>query len=212
MRAMQMATDLRPEHQIMVDYVSPEGATVTHVRANVVVASIQLLKQGGLYDRYLAQLAPNHQDQLIYAIASSWMPVEVIMAHCAACDDMKLSERELAEHGEMIAKFVGDSIFGNLTRGAKAMGMVDGWFFSRQTGRLWPRTYRGGGCTLLQTGPKDMVFEVHGLPMMMSRFYRASHHGYMKGFARMFSTAHFVKAVRPREPHPHRAATAISWV
>jgi len=50
------------------------------------------------------------------------------------------------------------------------------------------------------------------MPMMTSCFIARGHHGYMKGFARMFSTVHSVKAVRPRDSHPLRTATAASWV
>jgi hypothetical protein len=72
--------------------------------------------------------------------------------------------------------------------------------------------YTGGSCTLLQTGPKDAVLELHGMPMVRSRFFRASHHGYMRALGRLMGNGSYVRVTNPREPHPHSIATAFSWV
>jgi len=211
---MQPGQPSTSSHQIVMEYRSPEGAEVTQVRGAVLHASLQQLKQASLYDRYLAALPHQHHEGVLYSLASSWLPLEVASAHCAAVDALGLSERTLEEHGQQIGEQLATTLFAAVLRTALSMaaGSGKGWALLKLTDRVMQRLYHGGCATLLQAGPKDAVMEIRGLPLFTSRYFRNSHHGYIKNLIGLVSTTVYVKPVRPREPHPHSAATSISWV
>jgi hypothetical protein len=142
----------------------------------------------------------------------SWVPTKHVLAHCRAGDALELSDRALHELGRTAAEQMGESTLNTVWRGAQAMRVGSGWWVTKQADRMWARLYRGGGCTVMQTGPKDSIFEAHGVPMLESRFYRALHHGFMLGLGKLLGATCYVKPVSPRIAHPHRVAIAFSWV
>lgn len=204
-------TSLAPM-EIVSDYISPDGPIVTHLRGAAVTSALQVLKKLGHFERYVELLPAEHRDRVLYTISASWVPVEVVMAHALACDAMKLTESELVRQGEYIASLLSETLFGAMARTGRRLGVDGAWTFLKQTGRLFPRMYQGGRCTVLRAGPKDAIVELIGNPLFASRQYRASHDGYMQGLVKSFSTGGFGKAIRPRTPSPHTAATLISWV
>ena len=197
---------------VVVDFVSPEGPTVIEERGLLIVSSIQNLKAASLYDGYQQRLSAPARERMEGILASSWVPIELAAEHCATLDALQLSDRVLQEHGEKISQQVSESTFSMMMRTARSMGVDKSWWLMKQCDRMWPRMYRGGGITLLSAGPKDAIVEVHGLPLLQSRFFRTAHHAFLFGLGASLSETSYVKAVRPREPHPHRAATAMSWV
>ena len=201
-----------PVATVLVDYASPDGPTVSEARGQLVVSSIQTLKATSLYEPYLQKLSAPARERLTDVLASSWVPLELLVEHCAALDALQLSDRALQEHGEKISQQVSDSTFSMMLRTARGMGVDKNWWILKQCDRIWPRMYRGGGITLLATGPKDAIVEVHGVPLLSSRFFRTAHHAFVAGLGSSLSQTSYAKAVRPREPNPHRAATALSWV
>jgi hypothetical protein len=197
---------------VVMDYTSPEGRTVVEARGILIVSSMQTLKSLGLYDAYLQKLSPPLREQLGAVLASSWVPLELGLAHCEAIDALQLTDRQMQDQGEQIARQVSDSSLSMMMRTARGMGVDKSWWLLKQVDRIWPRVYRGGGITLLAAGPKDAILEIHGVPLLSSRFFRAAHHAFVAGLGASLSETSYVKAVRPREPHPHRAATSMSWV
>lgn len=198
--------------EIVSDYLSPSGPTVTHLRGAAVTSAIEVLKRLGYFERYLTFLPAEHRDRVLYAISASWVPVDIVMAHAVACDAMKLTEAELMSQGECIANMLSETLFATMIRAGRRMGVEGAWTFLKQTGRLFPRMYEGGRCTVLRVGPKDAIVELIGNPLFASRQYMANHQGYMQGLVKSFSSSGVGKPVRPRVPAPHTAATMISWV
>src|SRR5262245_9003652 len=66
--------------QVILDYTSPDGKTVTHVRSTLLQSSVQVLKDNGLFDAYLTKLAPRFKDEILLTLAPTWHPLEVAMA------------------------------------------------------------------------------------------------------------------------------------
>jgi hypothetical protein len=198
--------------KVFLEYKHPDGASVTHIRGTLLVNSVTNLKLVGLYDTYAALLAPTDRERITTAIAASWQPVEVASAHYAACDQLDRDDLN-KRAGEMMATQLANTFLASAIRTSRAAGVQCMWSLLQQYGRLYNRLFRGGGVTLLQLGPKDVVVESHGFPMARSRYFATALLAYSQALATTFAgKAAYVRAVRPRTPHPHSTAMAFSWV
>ena len=209
---MLAAQSVSFKQAVLVEYQSPAGPTVTHVRGGVIVQSLASIRHAGLYDSYLSRLDPQHRDHILYAIAASWIPVDVGMAHLNALDQLDLSASQAATSGASVGREFGTLVYSAVMKATRSVGANAGWFMLKQCDRLLPRVYTGGGCTLIQTGPKDALLELHGMTMARSSFFRTSHQAYMTALGRLMGTGAYVRPARPRDGTPHSMATAFSWV
>ena len=208
---MQTAQTPSFKPTILVEYRSP-APTVTHVRGGVIVQSLASLRHAGLYDAYVARLDPRHRDDILYAIAASWIPVETGMAHLDALDQLELADSQMVNSGASVGREFGTLVYSAVMKATRSVGANAGWFLLKQCDRLLPRVYTGGGCTLIQTGPKDAVLELHGMTMARSRFFRTSHQAYMTALGRLMGSGAYVRRTRARDGNPQSLATAFSWV
>jgi hypothetical protein len=198
--------------EILLDYVSPLGRTVTQVRGTMLVTAHDNLRAMGLYERYCALLPRSHHEQIVYALASSWLPVELLVLHYQVCDQLEIMDSQVAKAGELAAKRISETFFGAAFRGARYTG-VDGFpILMSSIDRFLDRLYRGGGCTTIRTGPKDLIVETHGLPFSGSRYYRAVYASYFKIATALFCRTSFCKYTQAREPDPYTLAITCSWV
>jgi hypothetical protein len=198
--------------EVVVDHVSAHGPNVTHMRGIVLVKSIENLRLAGLEERYLRELEPDLHEPMRFLIAASWVPIDLAMAHYAACDRMRLDDRATEELGSLMANSMGGTLFNSLLRTTRNAGIESLWSVLKQNDRLWDRMYQGGGVTVIKTGPKDLVLENHGISLATSRHFRAAYRAYWIGLGRLLARVAYVKLIAPREPHPHRIAFAGSWV
>jgi hypothetical protein len=182
------------------------------MRGTMLVSSIENLRLLGHYERYLSLLPVQHSDTLVYAIATSWVPMEVALAHYAACDALELEEPERQRLGELMAERVASTFLAAMLRGSRSVGVDGFWFALGQNDRLYDRMYQGGGVRVIQTGPKDATLENHGLPLVQSRHFRSAYVAYMAALVRLFAKIAYVQQVHPSQPHPHSIAVAGSWV
>lgn len=207
------AQKLRFESKVVLDYVSPQGAQVSAVRGSLMVANHKLLKAAGHFDRYLALLPKDHQDVASSTLAASWVPAEHNTIHCDTVDAMQLGEAELLRMGEMLGAHILDSLFATLLRTARNAGADAGvWLTLKQADRIFGRVYQGGGCSVVQTGPKDALFEIHGMPFANSAVFRMQHCAFLRGSLLLLTKTCIVKPTRSREPRKDTLAVAISWV
>lgn len=200
------------EAQVLLDYISPRGATVTHMRGTLLVNSIENLRAIGQYDRYVSLLPAAHREAILYAIAASWIPIELASLHYEACDQLLLDDTQFSRLGGLTAARLAETFLSSVLRATRTAGVDAMWFALKQNDRLWDRMYQGGGVCVIQTGPKDLVLENQGLPFVGSRYWRSVYIRYLHALGSMFSRVAFVKAVHPRVPHPHRIAIGGSWV
>lgn len=210
---MQLARKLNFEEKLLVDHTSELGPTTTHIRGGLLVGHLQMLRDTQQYDRYLRCLPQQFHETIGYALAASWVPIEAALAHSRACDELFLDDQHLAEVGAHNARRVLDSFVGTLLRTARSAGADAGhWLALKQSARIWERLYQGGGCIVLQTGPKDAVLEIFGNPQSGSRFFRTAHAGFIRGVSQVLTKTALVRLVRSRTNRPHGLAVAISWV
>lgn len=199
-------------HDVVLDHLGAGGPSVTHVRGVLLAGSLLALKELSLYDRYVASLPSEHRDTILYGVAASWVPIGVALVHYQTCDTLALSPAELRMAGERVSKQLADTFMATLVRASRDAGLNALWVAVKQSDRVWDRLFTGGGCTVLRTSPKDLTFEIHGVPLASTTHFRNAHLGLAQSLASLFCKAVFVKPVRPRVPHPHTIATAISWV
>lgn len=207
------AASLRFEPKLLLEHVSSRGLKVTDVRGGLVLQSLKLLRDAGHYDAYASALPPEHRDTLLQALAASWVPAPALVAHFRVVDSLVPSDAQLARLGELLGTQIMDSLFASLIRTARSAGAEAGiWLALKQVDRIWNRMYQGGGVAVLQTGPKDAIFEVHGIPVASSRYFRLSHSAFVRAAILMVARVCVVKEVPARRPTPESLAISISWV
>jgi len=198
--------------EIIVDYTSPAGPEVTHMRGALLVNSLDNLKALGVYERYVELLPRAHREVIPYTLAASWIPIELAMAHYDTCDALTLDEPQLVRMGELMAARVADTYLGSALRISRNAGMESLWAAIKQNHRLLERMYQGGGMCVMKTGPKDLILENTGLPIVASRYWRTVYTHYMRAVGDMFTKVTYVRLVRPRVAHPRSIAISASWV
>ena len=77
-----------------------EVQPVTAVRNNILQASLMLLRDAGLYERYAKLVEPATLYELTTNVTPCWVPIELVYSHYRACDAMALSVEELALLGQ----------------------------------------------------------------------------------------------------------------
>lgn len=199
------------QSQLLVDYQSPEGPTVTKVRSTLLMSGVQALREFGHYDRYAALLPKEHHERILYANTPEWLPVELACLHYRICDSLGLGPTELDSIGQHVSHKIMGSFLGTLTRSTRGVG-ISPWVPLGHYGRLWERILVGGACQVEQIGPKDAVVRSFGIPMLESLYFRTAYLGVQRGAGLLFSKTVRGKALRNPGDHPHACAAQISWV
>jgi hypothetical protein len=198
--------------QGLVEYVSPYGKTVTHIRGIMFVDAIENLRAAGVLPRYESRIANRHLCAISEALATTWIPVEHVVAHYAACDELSMSDAQMNLIGARIAKRISSTFFAGLVRRARGAGVESFRFALSHNDKLAERMYMGGKVSVVVTGPKDAVVETSGLPFATSRCFRTGFVAFGEAIAATFCKAAVVRLARPRTADPHCLSLAYSWV
>ena len=186
-----------------VEHLSAAGATLVQVRGSLIVSSRRTLHELKLYPRYVVNLPAPLHEPVLYALASSWVPCELALAHYAACDAMELSEQELQSVEEQ-------TFLATLLRGTRLVGADMRPMAALQNyPRLWDRLLQGGSCKVRQTGPKDATIESRGLPMFRYRYFRFAYVGWIRGAGLMFGHTLYTRVLRSDDT---ALKIGLSWV
>jgi hypothetical protein len=204
---------LRYAPKLVLDYTCPHGPRALSIRGSMLIASLRLLKDSGHYPTYEAMLPSEHRDAMVQALAGSWLPIDLWKIHFDTVDGLDLSDAQLSRMGAAVGARIFDSLFGTVVRAARQAGAEAGiWLGFRQADRIWTRIFQGGGVSVIQTGPKDAIVEVSGLPIAGSRFFRVAFSAFVRGAMMLVAKSCFVKPVVARRPHPDSLAVSVSWV
>jgi hypothetical protein len=197
---------------LLVDHTSAEGPKVTHMRGILLVKSVENLRGAGLFERYARIIDPALRERVEFALASSWVPIELCEEHYAACDRLGLTDSEIERLGALMAESISNTMMSVILKATRQAGVESVWPALKQCGRFWDRSYRGGGVVLMQAGPKDSVMEFHGLSLAKSRHWRMGARAFWLAIAQVTSRTAYVRLVPPRASDPLRVAFAGSWV
>ena len=194
----------------VVDHESAAGPTLLEVRGSLIVSSLQTLRELALFPRYIAHLPAAQHERVLYALASSWLPCEVALAHYGACDAMELSEKELQAMGEHVAQRILGTFLATVLKGTRVIGAnMRPLAAFQHYPRLWDRLLRGGGCTVCQTGPKDATIESRGVPMFGYRYFRFAYMHLIRGAGLLFGDTIYTRALRTSQTS---MKIGVSWV
>jgi hypothetical protein len=209
---MRVARASLAQETVLLDHVSGEGPTLTHVRGILLANGLQNLKTFGYYEEYCRLIAPHHLAALQELMATAWLPAEHVLAHYVTCDLLPITAAQYAEIGNRQADQVRDTFLGGTLRRARDLGLEGLKYALSQVGRLHERIYRGGGCAAFDVGPKDVIVEVSGFPFATTHSFRSGWLAYAHAMSELFTRTSYVKLARPRVIHPHRLALSLTWV
>lgn len=156
------------------------------VRSTILIASIGVIRDAGKLEAYTKALAPEHRENLLGAIAGTWIPMTGALAHYAACDTLGFSVPVEQTNGGATFKQIGTTLLGTAIRLAREAGVTP-WTVFPHLQRFWLRGYDGGGLQLTQTGPKTAELRVVECPLVVSRYFRNAFRGLSVGLIELFA-------------------------
>ena len=153
-------------------------------RSTMLRSTVGILQERGLYDRYVAELAPAHRDAILATVPAMWLPFDVGMAHYEACDRLGLSELEQASIGwETARRFHGPVIMTAL----RLAGTVSSpWFGASLVHRSWGRVWKGSAMAIGRLGPREALVELAGWPAARIDYARVAFRGALRGTVEFF--------------------------
>jgi hypothetical protein len=155
----------------------PRVSPVTAVRNTLIQLSFASIRERGHMDRYLELLDSGVLDLIQSNIAPGWQPIEVAMAHYAACEGLGLDQDEMLRTGQGVGDRLQGTFLSTLARSAKLSGMTP-WVLLRNFDRIWSRVVQGGAVQVTQVGPKDAIVECHGMPLARYDYVRLGFSGF----------------------------------
>jgi hypothetical protein len=194
---------------VILPFPSPCPPT-KQARSTIVLSSLASLKNAGHYDRYVKLLDPAARDVLLQAVAGSWLPIGIGLAHYRACDALGLQPDAEVAMGRGTFEGAGAVIFGTVTRLAKGSG-VSPWTVLPHFQRFWDRAYDGGGLRVVKLGPKDARIEMQQCPLADHRYFRNGIRGLVAAVFGVFTQRAYVKDVSGARL-PGTMALRAQWV
>jgi hypothetical protein len=210
--------DLRPVYSVEVglhakgDVFMPFPARfepVKLVRSTLLMSSFATLKDAGYAETYLRALPKEHHATVVNAVAGMWVPLDVAMAHYAACDSLGLSPERQAALGRGVGERVQGTLLGTVTRMAREVGVTP-WNVIPQFQRFWDRAFDGGGLRGTRLGPKEARIETHKTPFCDYAYFRNSLRGLMLGVIDLFCTKAYASEVKG-ERAPGTVTFRVQW-
>jgi len=182
---------------------------VRHARSTIVLGSIAALRQAGHFDRYAAALPSEHRDQLLEAVAGTWIPVAIARSHYRACEALNLSSDAEVELGRAIFERTGDTMFGTILRLAKGAGVTP-WTLLPHLQRFWERGYDGGGISVWRLGPKESRIELVQCSLADGRYFRNAVRGLFGTVLQLFCTRAYMQEI-PGSRQPGCITLRAQW-
>jgi hypothetical protein len=193
--------------EIVVDYTSPDGERITHIRSTLISSSIQTVKALGFLERYLRALPAGRHDEMLAPRAPGWISEEDAAVHYTACEDMRLlgSEQDLLL--ATVVKAIGATLLATFTRSSRTTE-AEPWLALDQTARLFSRLNKGGAIRVIRRAANEALIEVRGGQLYTIPYYEIGHHALLRASALLFADAAQVRTL-PAADREHR--TLLSW-
>lgn len=180
-----------------------------HMRSTLLIASINTLRTLGRFDDYAAHLSPEHKEMLLTAIAGTWVPMDVAMAHYDACETLGLPIDQQVANGRVVFDKTSGTLLGTAIRMAREAGITP-WSVFPYFQRFWERGYDGGGLAVYKAGPKEAVFEVVSVRLLESRYFRNALRGLTGAMTELFCRKAYVTE-KPGQRAPSSVTVRVQW-
>jgi hypothetical protein len=168
------------------DSLAAEPST-THCRGTLLTASFGAIRSHGHHERYLLALPPEYVTRITTAIATEWIPMDVVLAHYRACEALGLSVEETLTIGGAVVMNLQRTFIGGALKKAAAEAGVGPLFGLQRFASVYYRTMKGGGGRIVRLGPKDVRMEFVGQPLSSVRYFRVSYRGFIQAGCAFFA-------------------------
>jgi hypothetical protein len=198
--------------EVVLPLPSPRSLVprATQVRGAWLASSVRSLRAAGVFDRYLEVVSDEYRETLRAPAASEWYPIEVMVAHYTAAEALDLPTDEIVEIGRNATAAAHHAVIDVAVKLAVASGATP-WTAIQQLGRLWTRTFIGGGIGAVKLGPKEARLEMVQWPCCANRYVRAGVRGVTLGLVETFCQKAYVHEV-PELLSPTSLGLRLSWV
>jgi len=174
-------------------------APVRHARSTLIIASIQTVRNRGLFDEYERALEPEHKDALLNAIAGTWIPLEVALAHYRACDTLGLAPEQQYINGRGTFDGARGTLLGTAVRMARGAGITP-WNAFALSQRFWQRGLDGGAVGVVRVGPKDAQVTILECGLVASPYFRNGFRGLVASLIELFCVRAYVTERKAKRP------------
>jgi hypothetical protein len=180
-------------HEILVQFPAPRDLVkpVSLIRGAYLLSSLKGLRARGHYEAYSKSLAPERHDAIGAIQASEWLPIDLGIAHYAACEALDLPTSEVLELGGYALKAAYGSLFGVIGKLASESGLTPASVFG-QADRYRQRMFVGSALEITRIGPKELRIEHAGLPLARFRYNRVGMRGILLALGDAFSRKAYV--------------------
>jgi hypothetical protein len=200
-----------PEPEAILAFPAPRGEIpeVTRYRSTWIVSSLQSLRERGHFERYDARLA-RHREAILDCVAAMWLPLDIAVAHYAACDELRLPVDEQVAMGRAVGARAQGSLLATAAKASRTAGVTP-WTILPQFDRLWRRGADGGGVEVTKVGPKEARVVLVGCALFDIEYFRNAFRGVLLGIGAMFCESPYVNDVAHRRM-PGEAIFQLQWV
>lgn len=192
-----------PSGSVVVDYESPDGERITHIRSALISSSIQTLKTLGFMERYLQVLPARYHGEVLAPRAPGWTPVEEAAIHYNACEGMRLSPAELETLSESVVISIGNTLMATFNRSSRKLDGGSPWLSLAQAEKLFSRMNLGGAIRISRRTANEALVEVRGGVLYAIPYYEIGHRALLRVAAQLFVTKAHVRTLSVNE-HEHK--------
>jgi hypothetical protein len=165
------------------------------VRSTLVASGADALRSMGMYEAYRERLPAPWRASLPMTVAGSWLPIDAMMAHYAACDALTLPAERLHEIGREVGQTMNElwvTLFRSVAGGVGATP----WSALDQYGRFWSRMFIGGSVSLARVGPKEALLFVREFPIGRFAYLRGTFSGAHERLLGLFCSKVYARVLR----------------
>lgn len=178
------------------------------VRSTLICASIQSLRQRGMYEAYQRELTPEQREEVQALTAGLWLPVDRAVWHYSACDRLPLEKSLRVEIGGDVASRIQQSLVSVIVRLTREGGMTP-WSVLTNAQKILFRSWQGGGIRVTKLGPKDALLEWAEQPCARSLHFRLGFTGVLKSLCELYSRRTY--ATEEPQAIPTTVAVRLAW-
>ncbi len=174
------------------------------------MSSYASIRDGGYDAAYRLALPKQHHQAIFEAVAATWIPIDVAVAHYTACGSLGIPHEEQLALGRLAGQKIHNTILGTIVRMARESGVTP-WAVMSQFQRFWNRAFDGGGILVAKLGPKDARLEVHRAAHADCLYWRAALCGLSIGVLELFSRRAYMHEIT-KQRAPGSAVFRAQWV
>ncbi len=177
---------MREQAYVSFDVLREKISPSTHVRSTLLCSSIQALRARGHQDAYLRGLPATQHEAMLGITPGHWLPIDLAVAHYAACDALHLEPAAVEEIGAEVAERIHHSVLGVIVKLSRELG-TSPWTALGLAKRLRDLTWKGSDVAVWKLGPKEARFEWVGIPCAKSNYYRSAFAGFLRAHMGLFA-------------------------